>query len=348
MRLVFFAVFYLLTASYSLYNPKKVLKLFILYIIGLVPVMYFTFMKHWQYDFNLRSVSEICAPYFDDHTIYAACLAFVIPMALIVVAKRHLLKLSSFLTILVSVIVILLIFQEIISLSRAALLSLIITFLFYLFLKLKLKSYALLFIVAGTIASGVIMKDYIYSNYIEQSETVSNDGDVGHHLTSVTNLKTDASNLERINRWVCAIDMFKEKPITGFGPGTYQFEYGRFQTTTFRTYISTNHGDAGNAHSEYLTYLSETGLPGFLIFILIVFYSVYLGIKVYHRLPNSADKVILLGLLLGLVTFFSHGIVNSFIDQDKMAFLVFSALAGIVVIDLKTTGQNTGKIADLS
>ena len=34
------------------------------------------------------------------------------------------------------------------------------------------------------------------------------------------NVSTDASNLERINRWNCAIRMYAERPFLGHGPGT--------------------------------------------------------------------------------------------------------------------------------
>jgi len=51
-------------------------------------------------------------------------------------------------------------------------------------------------------------------------------------------------------------------PVFGFGPGTYQFEYGPYQHSTEKTLISTNFGDRGNAHSEYIGPLAEEGLPG--------------------------------------------------------------------------------------
>lgn len=36
------------------------------------------------------------------------------------------------------------------------------------------------------------------------------------------------------------------------GAGTYQFNYSVYQLNEEKTYISTNLGDKGNAHSEYL------------------------------------------------------------------------------------------------
>ena len=47
------------------------------------------------------------------------------------------------------------------------------------------------------------------------------EGGYSNTLSSVTNISTDASNLERINRWSCAVRMFQEKPILGWGPLMY-------------------------------------------------------------------------------------------------------------------------------
>ena len=76
--------------------------------------------------------------------------------------------------------------------------------------------------------------------------------------------------MERINRWKCALKMFIEKPVFGWGPGTYQFQYARFQLSKDRTIISSNSGDMGNTHSEYLGPLCESGFLGFFFFLLLL------------------------------------------------------------------------------
>ena len=137
--------------------------------------------------------------------------------------------------------------------------------------------------------------------------------------------------------------MFKEKPWLCWGPGTYQFEYHQFQTAEGMTWISTRHGDRGNAHSEYLTYLCETGFLGLLIFLGWVFYSIHLGLKLVYHHPTCAGRTVALALLLGLISFYVHGAVNAFIDQDKMAVLVFAALGGLVALEVnarQTPSQN--------
>lgn len=83
----------------------------------------------------------------------------------------------------------------------------------------------------------------------------------------------NSSNLERLNRWRCAYRMFLERPILGWAWGLHVFQYAPFQVSSELTIISTHAGDLGNVHSEYLRPLCEEGLPGALIWIVLVLYS---------------------------------------------------------------------------
>jgi putative inorganic carbon (hco3(-)) transporter len=170
---------------------------------------------------------------------------------------------------------------------------------------------------------------------ISKNDSISTRGDLKEHLISVTNVQSDASNTERLNRWLCAWRMAVDKPITGYGPGMYQFEYGKFQERGHMTRISTFSGNKGHAHSEYFTQLSETGFPGFVLFLLIVFSVIGYGMTVIYREKDRRNKLLLYGAVLGLVTFYVHGVFNAFLDMDKMAVLVFGSIAIIVAADLR-------------
>jgi O-antigen ligase len=158
----------------------------------------------------------------------------------------------------------------------------------------------------------------------------------GERLQSATNVSTDASNLERINRWTCAIDMFKERPVFGFGPGTYAFEYARFQHPENLTIISTNFGDLGNAHSEYLGPLAEMGLIGMLVMIGLVAAIFYKSITLYNRWPkeDTEMRTLLLAIILSLTTYFVHGILNNFLDTDKAAVPIWGMCAMVIALEL--------------
>jgi O-antigen ligase len=156
-------------------------------------------------------------------------------------------------------------------------------------------------------------------------------------LQSATNISTDASNLERINRWSCAIAMFEKKPVFGYGPGTYAFEYAPFQEPENLTIISTNFGDMGNAHSEYLGTLAEMGFLGLISFLGIVAAIFYTSILVYHRVPmeDSGTRIFILAMIMAMSTYFIHAFLNNFLDTDKAAVPIFGMCAMIIAIGLQ-------------
>jgi O-antigen ligase len=138
--------------------------------------------------------------------------------------------------------------------------------------------------------------------------------------------------------------MSQEKPLFGWGPGTYQFNYGPFQKASERTIISTDFGDAGNAHSEYLGTMSESGLPGALLYLLITVFTVITGIRVWYKEKRTYAGYFALAILTGLMTYVIHGIMNSFLDSDKIAALWWGFAAVLVSMDIKEKEEQARQI----
>jgi O-antigen ligase len=158
---------------------------------------------------------------------------------------------------------------------------------------------------------------------------------LGKHIESISNISTDASNLERLNRWSCAIRMFEEKPVFGFGPGTYMFQYAPYQKASERTIISTNAANGGNAHSEYLGPLSEEGFLGGALMLMLVIASIAVGVRAYHKQTDAELKMVALTVLIGLITYFLHVTMNNFLDTDKASAGVWGFMAILVALDRK-------------
>lgn len=182
---------------------------------------------------------------------------------------------------------------------------------------------------------------------LEQNKVSSND-DLENNVESMSNISTDASNLERINRWACAIEMWHEKPLVGFGPGTYMFEYAPYQMSYNKTIISTNFGDVGNAHSEYLGPLAETGTLGLLIFLTLFLVSFSCGFKAYYKSNTARDKRIIATALCSLSTYYLHGFLNNFLDTDKAAVIFWTLTAILVFYHVKTNNDNKVLKIDLA
>jgi O-antigen ligase len=130
--------------------------------------------------------------------------------------------------------------------------------------------------------------------------------------------------------------MYKEKPIFGWGPGTYMFNYAPFQLTANRTIISTNSADGGNAHSEYLGPMAESGFMGLFSFLILIGVVIYTGIHTYTRATDKRLKTIVMSALLGLITYYIHGILNNFLDTDKLSVPFWGFTAIIVAVDIYT------------
>jgi len=168
---------------------------------------------------------------------------------------------------------------------------------------------------------------------MEKNKQDSSDNFV-EHVQSMSNIATDASNLERINRWNSAIRLFAEKPIFGWGPGSYQFVYAPFQSVEEKTIISTNVGNKGTAHSEYLLILSEEGMLGLLSLLAIFISIVTTALRVNKKSNNETAKKYAVLLFLGLITYMAHAFFNNFLDTDKAAVPFWAFSAAIVSLDI--------------
>ncbi len=225
------------------------------------------------------------------------------------------------------------------SASRAAWLSVFVAVLAFVVLKLKIRWYVLTgFALVSLSLLGLFRMQIV--DYLSKNEDVSS-SDLTQHIKSMANISTDVSNLERLNRWESAWLMTKDRPLTGFGPGTYMFEYAPFQRSSSKTVISTNFGEVGNAHSEYIGPMAERGIPGMLLVIVLFVSILYTGQQVWKHVHNRRDKQFALGLLLGLITYMTHGLLNNFLDTDKLAvpFWMFTAILVAMHLEVKKRKQ---------
>jgi O-antigen ligase len=135
--------------------------------------------------------------------------------------------------------------------------------------------------------------------------------------------------------------MYAERPFLGHGPGTYMFLYAPYQKPSEKTIISTNGGNRGNAHSEYLSPLAESGTFGLLTFLGIIITVIVVSINSYQRLDNDRLKGLLRLAFLGLITYYLHGFLNNFLDMDKASapFWGFTAMISCLsLVSRRTEG----------
>ncbi len=309
-----------------------------LFIVSCSLVVCFTLIHHSIYGFGEEEGHWVMWPFFKDHTIYGATVALCLPISLALLNQKGSPPLSKAVLILLNSI---LITGLIFSYTRAAWLSVfcagIIGLLVYFRVNFKLL-----------LGLGLALGFIIYAQWdniqlvLAKNKHEHTTEAFEEKIQSAANVTTDASNLERINRWDCAYQMFKQRPVLGFGPGTYAFEYAPFQDPENLTIISTNFGDMGNAHSEYLSALSESGFIGLLLFISIVASIFTCAIKLYYKTPSHENdiKLLIMGIIISLSTYFIHAFLNNYLDTDKAAVPIWAMCAMIIAMSLKANDQS--------
>lgn len=328
-RLWFLIGFYFI-ASELFKSRKNINQFFWLYIAGFSLVIAYTILMHSGRGFDQESANWIMSPFFNDHTSYGAAIAFLMPFIVFKVFDKNIFGSKKLLlTLLLGYFVLALV----LSYTRAAWVSVLGSFLVFIVLKFKIKWWV---ITMGLMFSAVVIIGlWTQISAAMESNKQDSSSNLKEHVSSISNVSSDASNLERLNRWNSAFEMFKKKPVFGWGPGVYAFEYAPFQKSKDKTIISTNTGDGGNAHSEYLGPLAESGIIGTLSFLLIILSIIFTSVRLYKKPTLDKEmKTVVMIAFLGLISYFIHGVLNNFLDTDKISSLFWGMTAMIVVIDI--------------
>ena len=326
-KLWFIVPAYFFFAQLLYKNLRSAVTFFLSYASGLVVVVLITTYKHLAMA-DIRKVAYwIMSPFYNDHTAYGVILAFFVMILAVIPFIKSLPKwqrIYAFLLLIPCLIGLYL------SYSRAAWLSVIVAMGMAGLLLFKIRMRVVAVVSLILIGLFFAFKADIV-NQLNKNTQESSANNLSKHIQSMTNISSDASNVERLNRWVAVFGMFEEKPLLGFGPGTYQFQYARYQKPAYRTIITTNAGTGGNAHSEYLGPLAESGIIGTLSVLTLLLAVFGTGIHTYRKTKNQEIKMLVLMSVLALTTYYFHGILNNFLDTEKLAIPVFGAMAVIAV-----------------
>lgn len=328
-RIWFLVTFYLL-AMHLFKRTDKAYKYFWLYIISFLIVIGYTLFRQNQFGlFDKRVANWVVTPFLPDHTSYATILTLILPFLIfyLIFKVKNIIKRGFVLLVIIIYVVAL-----VLSYTRAAWLGITASTGIVILLLLKIRGRIL--VVFG--ATAVIVISMFFNQimfYLEKNDQDSSDN-LTEQIFSLSNISTDASNLERINRWNCALRMFAERPFVGFGPNTYMFSYAPYQKSSEKTIISTNSGDVGNAHSEYLGPLAESGILGTFTLLTVIILTGISAFKVYHKSKNKEFRLLAMSAFLGLLSYYVHGFFNNFLDIDKVSILFWGLTALIVTLDV--------------
>ncbi|MDH5543677.1 MAG: O-antigen ligase family protein [Nitrospinota bacterium] len=118
-----------------------------------------------------------------------------------------------------------------------------------------------------------------------------------HNLNDrVVNSFSGVGWMSRLFSWNTAIASIKSSPIVGYGLGSSHNLFFEFMSPDVRLYSGEN--DFGNAHSEILEYMQESGIIG--LAVLLIFWT-YIFIGMVKILRSTTSGLLLKKLAIGII-----------------------------------------------
>ena len=285
-------------------------------------------------------------PFFKDHTVFSATISLFVPLLLL---WRTFISFPEKKDWLPPAIGLLLLITLFISSSRAAWLAVILAGAFYGFIRLRGNGKSLIALLLVAISAAWFFRENIENKLLINPYTSTEvAGSLQDQALSVTNVTSDVSNIERLNRWKCALRMGADKPLTGFGPGTYQFQYLPYQRQADMTYISVTDpfntilGRGGSAHSEYLLLFSESGILGLLAWVFLHITLLLAFFKIWKGGLHQTDKNLALSLYVCVLTYTVHSLFNNYLNTAQFGIVWWMMVGGLLHLAVKNKSHEKG------
>jgi O-antigen ligase len=325
----YLATFFFLT-GHLMRNERQSWKLWWWIIIPLTLATLKVILHHASLDFGFKEINAATSPFFRNHVNYAAILALILPMLWFFWGRYRRWTMAWWVLAAAASV---LFFGVLTAYTRAAYVALFLAAAMYFVIKLRLIRWALLgAVLVVPMFFGYMIYNNKFMDFAPSERTVSHVEFSG--IVAATYKMEDVSTSERYYRWIAGIRMSTEHPISGVGPGNFYFFYKQFTLNRFATYVSNNPEKSG-IHNYYLMTLVEQGLPGLLIFLAMMLYTLILGERVYHESGNNINrKALVMGLMLMLTVIDAFLLMNDMIETDKVGSFFFFSMAILINLDL--------------
>ena len=155
---------------------------------------------------------------------------------------------------------------------------------------------------------------------------------VGPSSNSSAERLASASGNGRYQYWSAALDAFESRPLTGIGPGTYEFWWAEHGSIP---------GFVRNAHSLYLETLAELGVPG-LALLLALLGTVFVTGSRGMRSADASERAMLAAALAAAAGFVSAAAID-WVWQVTVVPVAFLLLAAAVL--RSSGGGHVGGVA---
>jgi O-antigen ligase len=156
-------------------------------------------------------------------------------------------------------------------------------------------------------------------------------------LTSLLDA-TQGTTFFRLQIWQSSWSMVRDHPVLGVGLDNFLYFYrSHYVLPTAWEEFNLSH-----PHNFVLDFWLRLGLPGLLTigWLIVAFFR--RGWHLYQHLPEGVDRLLVLGLMGGMVNFLAHGLVDNAFFLVDLAF-AFMLMAALVALPSWQTGPGLSR-----
>ncbi len=261
-----------------------------------------------------RPAYGIARPFFPEHGTYAAYLAMILPLALLCALERRGRARLGFLAAVFTIAL-----GITLSFTRAAWVSVVVVFPVMAILWARWRGARRSLLLPAALACLIALVVFAAGAITSLSR----------HAESVVE-RENVSNLERLNRWMAAWEMAKDRPWSGVGYGAYPMAYPEYRRKLIVTESSYQYM---GTHSEPLRLLAETGVGGLLAALWFLGVAGTIGLRSFRCSSDPSARLLSLAIVAGLATYAVHGLFNSYLGYDKVTVPFWIGLGAIAALD---------------
>jgi len=147
----------------------------------------------------------------------------------------------------------------------------------------------------------------------------------------------------RLQLWQSSVAMVGDHPLLGVGLDNFLYAYRSHYVlpTAWEEF------DLSHPHNFVFDFWLRLGLPGLLIIIGLLVGFFRQGWRAYRLLPEGMERLLVLGLMGGMVNFVAHGLVDNAFFLVDLAFVFMLLLAVIQVVDSFQEGHEREHIGSI-
>jgi len=142
--------------------------------------------------------------------------------------------------------------------------------------------------------------------------------------SSLTCIKHDANLLERMFCWKSSINIARDNLLTGIGAGNNHFE------NKFKIYKQPQAKLLmPHPHNIFLHILTSFGLPGLILFLIILGTGIHKSIKIWNSTNNSQLKHFHTGALLSITGLLIYSCFDSSLLAERVSPMIWMTIASL-------------------